>query len=210
MTRHEQTANVHVVEEGYLLDTLGAPFNVVLSNGVDVSTDPTTGEQLVTVRDMVGLIGAVVRSRVCHTRKLNGAEIKFVRDALGVQAKVLAEYLDLSPEHLSRCENGSKAMSPANERLFRFVSYLATFLEKPAEIFVRPSEDQYEEIVDDLKSEDDDEFHDFVKAFFSMKIEPLHDVEGEPLVFEFVRKPRGNQPGRTPDDDKWTPDKVAA
>jgi transcriptional regulator with XRE-family HTH domain len=58
--------------------------------------------------------------RAVMPRKLNGAEIKFLRSAIGCKAKDVAEKLDFAPEHLSRCENDSKLLSPLAEKWFRF------------------------------------------------------------------------------------------
>src|SRR6266851_2551895 len=104
MKRHNR-ASVRVVPQ-YEIDTLGAPFKVTLWGCVTLGIDPATAEEKINVPDVVGLINAVVRARVNHPRKLNGEELKFIRHALGVKAKVLAHFLDMSPEHLSRCEAG--------------------------------------------------------------------------------------------------------
>ena len=211
--QHEQEVVHHAIEheDGYLLDTLGAPFKVILRDGVTKSTDQTTGEEIITVPDIVGLIGAVVRSRVSHTRKLSGAEIKFIRHALGVQAKVIAEFLGVSPEHLSRCENGTKAMSLANEKLFRCAVNLATRFEEPGDVLTYPSDEQHAAIADDLKDEANKELVGFLKSFFSMKINPVYVADDEPLTFEFTRKPLLSQARSTESgDDKWRPDRDAA
>lgn len=213
--QHEREVVLHAVkhEDGYLLDTLGAPFKVILRNGVKKKIDPKTGEEIITIPDVVGLIGAVVRSRVSHIRKLAGPEIKFIRYALGVQAKVLAEFLEMSPEHLSRCENGSKAMSAASEKFFRCTAYLATIFEEPSDAFSIPSDEQCAAIADDVNNEASKEFAEFMSAFFSMKINPVYAVNEEPLVFEFTRKHRLSQKGLTKrGDKKWGPevDKNAA
>src|SRR5689334_6577887 len=100
MTQHEQVTDVRVVHE-YNMDTLGAPFRITLIDAVKVWFD-LNGEENIDVPDPVGLINAVVRSRVEHARKLNGKEIAFIRKSLGVRSKVLADFLGISPEHLSR------------------------------------------------------------------------------------------------------------
>lgn len=41
---------------------------------------------------------------------VNGETLAFMRDAMGLQGKVLARELGVSPEHLSRWENGKKPM----------------------------------------------------------------------------------------------------
>ena len=71
MTQHEQWDGVRVVHE-YNMDTLGAPFRITLLDSVTVRIDPETGEEDISVPDPVGLINAVVRSRVTHPQKLSG------------------------------------------------------------------------------------------------------------------------------------------
>ena len=212
MMQHEQGMNVHVVkhEEGYLLDTLGAPFGVILRNGVTRNTDSKTGEEIVTIPDVVGLIGAVVRARVIHPRKFTGAEIKFVRDALSLQAKNLAEFLDITPEHLSRCENGGKVLSAAIEKEFRLAAFLATLMEEHGKLFIRPTKEELEEAKRNLVENDLDEdvkerAVDFVKAFLSLKIEPAYSVDEKPLEFVFSRGKvdKVNDGPRDDDEDKW-------
>ncbi len=102
MTRHERFDGAYI-EPRYEVDTLGAPFKVVVLDCVSKKTDQETGKVLTTIPDLVGLIKAVVRSRVTHPRKLNGQELKFIRNALGIKANVVAAFFDMSPEHLSRC-----------------------------------------------------------------------------------------------------------
>lgn len=202
--RHEQRANVHGGDK-YVMDTLGAPFKVTLLDGVTVNIDPETGKELVTIVDVVGLIGAVVRTRVQHPRKLSGAEIKFIRDALNVRAKALAEFLGMTPEHISRCENGSKVMSAANEKEFRLAAYLATFVDEPKKIFFRPTKEQLEAAERDLGDDVKEKALEFVKAFWSMTIEPVYAVDEEPLEFEFFRRAvhRVKRGSRNGDDDEW-------
>jgi hypothetical protein len=83
----------------YLAKSLGAPFKIYLSNGVEFETDPTSGKMMTKIVDLPGLIGAVVRARVSHPRKLSGADLRFIRSALRLPSKGLAAVLDLSPEH---------------------------------------------------------------------------------------------------------------
>src|SRR5262245_46268069 len=133
MKQHERAVNDRVVPQ-YEIDTLGAPFKVTLLDCVTLSVDASTGEEKINVPDVVGLIGAVVRIRVSHPRKLNGEELRFVRNALGVKANLLADFLDMTPEHLSRCESGAKVMSTISEKVFRLFAFLATFFREPEEL----------------------------------------------------------------------------
>ncbi|MGJ0508395.1 MAG: hypothetical protein ACR652_14990 [Methylocystis sp.] len=174
---------VPAAQAPYCVDTLGAPFKVVLHNGVTFGINEQTGEQTVCIQDTVGLINAVVRSRVLHTRKLSGEEIRFIRKAVGVKAKALAEFLDLTPEHFSRCESGVKALSAPSEKHFRMAAYLASFLKDPSAFFelsepVTPAKPSKKAVKDATQ---------LFRWFQSLKIETVFDPSEE-LRFEFSRR----------------------
>ena len=130
------------VVERYEIDTLGAPFKVTLLNCVTLTVDPQTGDEKINVPDVAGLIGTVVRARVSHPRKLNGKEIRFVRNALGLKAGQLAKFLGMGPEHFSRCEAGKKVMAEVSEKMFRLFAYLATHFPDPQELLTQISDGQ--------------------------------------------------------------------
>lgn len=99
---------------------LGAPFKVVLKDAVRVVSDTETGEVIsYTIPDPDGLLRVVTLSRVLHPRKLSGADIKFLRKAVGLKQKDLAQAIELSPEHLSKVESGALPIGPASEKLMR-------------------------------------------------------------------------------------------
>jgi len=203
--QHEREAGVPVVHKPYHVDTLGAPFKVILKNGVKFGVDKETGEETVSIPDTIGLINAVVRARVCHARKLNGEEIKFLRKAVGVRAKVLAEFLDMTPEHFSRCENGMKTMSVQSEKQFRISAYLASMLETPEDMFNRNIPKP--KLPSNAAKKIEQSAVDFVKVFMSMKIEVFFDPDNE-LSFEFSRSPgrkKGSKPGEfDTEDGNWS------
>jgi hypothetical protein len=95
----------------YYAESLGAPFKIYLTNGVE--TKVILGKTVTSIIDLPGLITAVVQSRVLHPRKLSGPDLKYIRSALCLKSKELAAALDLSPEHYSRLENGERTMSVA-------------------------------------------------------------------------------------------------
>ncbi|CAA9289971.1 MAG: hypothetical protein AVDCRST_MAG93-3817, partial [uncultured Chloroflexia bacterium] len=106
---------------------LGAPFRVVLEHAVKAQVCTGCGETLNTfVPDMRGLFHAVVFARALEPRKMSGAELRFMRKAMGWKAKAIAKHLGLSAEYLSRCEAGCKVMSEGTEKLFRLYSLLKT------------------------------------------------------------------------------------
>jgi len=166
----------------YEIDTLGAPFKVTLLDSVTLRIDPVTGEEKITVPDLTGLINAVVRARVVHPQKLNGDEIKFIRNALGVKANKLAEFLTMTPEHLSRCEAGVKVMSALSERVFRLFAFFATFFADPEEFLAKLDGSEIER----KAASKPNALQRFVTHFFTMKIVSVYDADIE-LHFEFTR-----------------------
>lgn len=210
MTQHGQCQDVRVVPKKYDMDTLGAPFKVVLLDSVTVTVDPETGEEIVSVPDTVGLINAVVKARACHSRKLSGPEIKYIRDALGVRAKNLAQFLDISPEHLSRCENGEKVLSSTKEQKLRSFAFLATLFTEPEKLLEMQKESPLPNLKENL-GKIEKMAQEFLSFFFSMKIQAAFSPEE--LVFEFTRKPVKRKP-RSPhhdpaEDGDWRENKAA-
>jgi transcriptional regulator with XRE-family HTH domain len=208
MMPHERGEDVRVVPR-YDVDTLGAPFKVTLLGGVTFGVDKQTGEETVLIPDLAGLISAVIQRRVRHTRKLSGKEIKFIRNALGVKAKLLADFLGVSAEHLSRCEAGAKAMSEASEKLFRFFAFLATFVEDPEDILTRNTENV---AMKPRAQKDQDLQNKFVQMFLTMKIVSVFSPTDE-LHFEFVRRcaDKGDdEPCSEHDEGEWSDEPIAA
>ena len=160
---------------------LGAPFEVILEGAVKVDTCVACGATLGTyIPDMEGLFHAVVFSRALEPRKLTGAELRFMRKAMGWKAKDLAKHLGVTAEHLSRCENSSKVMAPATEKLFRLYALLKT-----------PDKSALAEL-------------DLSAVFDFIEINATWDVT-KPLVFHFVRRPVPAEPVNE-GDEKWRKD----
>ena len=206
MKQHKREARGRVLHS-YDADSLGAPFKVTLIDSVTEEVDPTSGEKLITIPDLNGLVRAVVHSRVCDPRKLTGPELKFVRLALDVQANKLAAFLSVTPEHLSRCEAGAKTLSPANEKALRAFSFLAAASENARNVLDGFLESRdAAEVTDEIKNV----AVDLMKFFFSMKIMPIFDV-AEELGYEFTRCHR-RQKNCVEDmtDGAWKPQQKAA
>jgi len=179
---------------------LGAPFKVYLANGVETVVDPKTGKSYTTITDVPGLIAAVVRSRVLHPRKLSGDDLKFIRSALCIKSKSLAEIMDLSPEHYSRCESGVRTMSTTAEKVGRGYVFLMTYLkDKSVREALKendPSENETKEINAD---EEKKALASLQKLFCDIKINPVCDADEE-LTFSFLRGRRDEESRR---EDKW-------
>ena len=178
MAQHERR-----VVGRYEIDTLGAPFKVMLLDCVSLSVDPESGDEKINVPDVAGLIGAVVRARVAHPRKLNGKEIRFVRNALGLKANQLAKFLGMGAEHFSRCEAGTKVMAVVSERMFRLFAYLATYFPDPQEMLAQILDGQasLEKGLEAKAKKPDEMAKKFVEQFLMLKIQSAFD----PTVLQF-------------------------
>lgn len=168
---------------------LGAPFKVILHDSVKVSSNPITGEHLsYTIPDVDGLICAVVMSRIIDPRKLHGKDIKWIRKALSIKQKDMARIIDLSPEHLSRCEADSQPMSPSSEKLFRIYALKVSM--------------KFYKVKD---CEEKTKLEDALDAIFDL-IKPIavYDIE-DVLELHFRRKPYTHRVGSNDDDSdgKW-------
>jgi hypothetical protein len=205
MTRHERNFGVHAVPR-YDVDTLGAPFRVTLLDSVTIKMDGD--KEIVNIPDLCGLISAVVRTRVCHPRKLGGAELKFIRRALSVRSNELAKFLSMSAEHWSRCENGMKVLSANSEKEFRLFSYIATFIPNPQEALVLSADPK---ALKKKATKPTKMLEGLFEMFLLMKIESAFDPHKK-LHFEFVRRrcqpeldlPNGDE------DDEWAPEPARA
>lgn len=143
------------IAEQFAATDLGAPFKVVLHHAVTVTKDEKTGAILsYKIPDLEGLIRVVVMSRVLHPRKLSGPDLKFVRKGIEMKQKDLASKIELSVEHLSRCETGALPLSPSSEKLFRiFALKTAAKLHKMKACAAKTElEDALDELFDDFRS----------------------------------------------------------
>jgi hypothetical protein len=118
-----------------------------------------------------------------------------------ISARV-AETLDISPEHYSRCETGTKTLSSATEKFWRMRVFLQggcknkAIQEEVANIQEQNPEFDPEEIKEAVAA--------FQSVFFDMKIENIFPA-GEELAFIFSREEvrRRSRRHRGKDDGKW-------
>jgi transcriptional regulator with XRE-family HTH domain len=99
---------------------VGTPFPVVLEDAVVEKFCAHCGAvagHKIPEPDQLTAVVAIMRS--CDPMKLNGREIRFLRKSMGWKAKELADRLAITPEHLSRFENGKVTVSEVYERLIR-------------------------------------------------------------------------------------------
>lgn len=172
-----------IVVSSYKARELGAPFEVVLINSVCVKPDRRTNEDIVTIPDLPGLVAAIVRRRVCDPRKLSPEDIRFIRKAIGVRSRKVANFLGVTPEHYSRYEAGSYPMPSASERAFRLSSFAASLVKDPEQLFDDAAGPSNLEFVSD-RAEELQKL--FFKVFVEMKIRPARSATDE-VRYEFVR-----------------------
>lgn len=215
MMPHENSVDFRLLKE-YVADEIGAPFRVLLKDSVCAGVDLDTGAKRVQIPDLKGLISEVVRLRVTDARKMSGEDIRFVRRALALQAKWLAAYLDVTPEHYSRWESGGRVMPSATERCFRLFAFAATLVEEPEALASYPEKNS-KLMKSNKKSEE--LAKNFVDTFLRMKIDPVRDADDQ-ISYVLLRNPQPqicasdqgavdiDEPPDLPDGD-WTPAKVA-
>lgn len=171
-------------------DIIGTPFKVFLVNGVEEKFDSATGKTKMEIIDLPGLICSILQCRALHPRKFSGDDLKFMRSALQMKSSELAEKLDVSPEHYSRCESGSKTLSTASEKFLRmFVFLQATSKNKFLLDHIQEQRSLKAEDPEKLKEEAKEAVEAFKSLFFDMKIENIC-LAGDKLSFSFLRKPR--------------------
>ena len=173
---------------------LKAPFTVILTNSAKQVLDNDGNVIETIIPDPEGLVKAVAQSRVLHKHKLNGAELRFLRSALGLKSKELAREISVTPEHMSRLEAGDKVLSPQSEmlvRIYTFVSVVPITKRKMGEAAILVA-----------------------KLFGKRSIAPCHPIdENITLYFERIsHAPSTGDPGDGDDDGLWDepPNPIAA
>ena len=100
-------------------EKLGIKGIVIVGGVVKHHICDNCGDVGLTIPDLPGLIAAAAVARVRMPWKLNAKEVRFLRKALGLSAKELADKLEVTPETVSRWENGKAPIGPSNEKLLR-------------------------------------------------------------------------------------------
>lgn len=173
--------NIVVLPE-FVADNLGAPFKVILKNSVKQLIDPKTGKVKKTIipnpRD---LITKVALQRLTYSRKLSGSDIRFIRKALKIRAKELAEMIEISVEHMSRCESGERILSPGVEKCLRLAILLREFDIGEVVDEDCKNNDRLRKALDSYRSE----MNKLKNLFRDFDISSVHDPDSE-LVMNFT------------------------
>lgn len=111
--------------ERYEATSMGVPFSLILINGAEEEIDDETGHAVgIHIPNLEGLIAAVTVARVLIPLQLSGAEVKFIRRALGKSSKDFAESLALDPASLSRWENGKQILGGWADKQVRMAAVI--------------------------------------------------------------------------------------
>jgi len=102
-------------------DLIGIGMPVVLVNSVVEVSCEACGVAEREIPDFDGLVAAVAVSRAMHPFKLRGEELRFLRKAMEVSGKELADVIGVTPETMSRWENNRDPITPAMEKLIRLM-----------------------------------------------------------------------------------------
>jgi DNA-binding transcriptional regulator YiaG len=119
INQHGGKGEYTCVVDRFEASDLGAPFKVLLNKAVRCSFDEAGNMISYCIPDLEGLVRVVAIKRVLHEKKLGGADIKFLRKAIGVKQKEMAARIEMTHEHLPRCESGALVLSPSAEKLLR-------------------------------------------------------------------------------------------
>jgi len=103
--------------ENYLYRESGLP-NVTLV-GIEVSRCPHCGEHEAVIPKIEQLHQVIAAAIARKVPRLTPKEIRFLRKYLGWSGGDFAEHMGVTPETVSRWENGSAIMSASAERLLR-------------------------------------------------------------------------------------------
>src|ERR1700676_4903037 len=107
----------------YDYQSLGVP--VVLLNAVEEARCPNCHSvESTLIPNLNGLIASAAAERISIPIRLNGKEIRFLREALNLTGVQLAETLGVRNELFSRCEHDAEALGEHLERNFRALAYL--------------------------------------------------------------------------------------
>jgi putative zinc finger/helix-turn-helix YgiT family protein len=117
-------AQMRVERRNYRDKMCGLPGVTLL--GIEMRYCPKCGEEEVLIPRLQGLHKALAQAVVRKAGRLSAAEVRFLRKHLGWSGSDFAKRIGVSPETVSRWENGREAIGPQADRLLRLmVVYLA-------------------------------------------------------------------------------------
>ncbi len=105
---------------------------VVLIRSVHRRVCDGCGECLLSIPNLTGLIAAVALVRAMQPWPVAGKDIAFLRQAMELTGRELAEALGVAPESLSRWENDKQPMSATAEKALRLMVVAVLCSQAPA------------------------------------------------------------------------------
>jgi DNA-binding transcriptional regulator YiaG len=105
--------------EHFQWNRIDAPFKVSLDDPVPECETAEHISPAIRIPDPEGLLRAVILARVLHQRRFSGGDIRFLRKAVGVKQREIAQAIEVDPVTMSRCENGAQRLGRAREKLLR-------------------------------------------------------------------------------------------
>ncbi|MET0403737.1 MAG: type II TA system antitoxin MqsA family protein [Cystobacter sp.] len=122
--------------ENFLYTACG--LDTVTLMNVEVHRCGECGEYEVDIPRIEQLHRLIAQEVADKEARLTPAEIRFLRKYLGFSGVDFAAVLDVTPETVSRWENGKKQMSPVSERALRLMVFVrAPITEYPLERLAR-------------------------------------------------------------------------
>jgi putative transcriptional regulator len=112
--------SMKTARENYLYRESGLP-NVTLV-GIEVSRCPHCGEHEAVIPKIEQLHRVIAAATARKVPRLTPEEVRFLRKYLGWSGGDFAEHMGVTPETVSRWENGSAIMSASAERLLRLAA----------------------------------------------------------------------------------------
>ena len=101
---------------------IGSELPHVILQGVKIYDCKECGHGGVVIKKLAELHRVLAKSVAKAPHKLDPGEICFLRKHLGWSGRDFARHFGVSPETVSRWENGKKAMGPTAERLLRLLA----------------------------------------------------------------------------------------
>ena len=94
-------------------------LRVKLVNAVIREVCEACGDATIEIPDIGGLARVAAMARALLPLRLNGEEIRFIRKALDMNGREFAQAMELTPETVSRWENGVPGVGGYVEKLLR-------------------------------------------------------------------------------------------
>lgn len=105
-----------IVEE-YRIDDLGAPFSVVLERSVGMVHGERGPAPI--IPDLPGLIYETTIARICHPRRLSGADLTFVRKACEASREDFGRSIGSDEATMVAYEESGRAIPGVADKLIR-------------------------------------------------------------------------------------------